>query len=801
MLKPIPVVVRWFARSVRRTAPYAVCAATAGLGVIPQVHAADSFFIEAIHFEGLRRISQGTVFSYLPVKVGDLLDERRSSETILALYKTGFFKDVRLLRRGRILVVKLVEQPVISGLAFEGNRDIDTEKLTKALKDIGVEQGKVFNRQLLDRIEQDLKRQYYNRGKYGVEIRSKVVELDENRVAVTLNISEGVTAAIARIDVVGNKNFSDKELLKSFELKPRNLVAAVTGSDQYTKQKLSADLERLRSFYLDRGYLKFEIESTQVEISPDKRDIFITVNIKEGDVYTISEIKLAGKLATEPKQLIPLVTLNPGEVFSRKHISETSDAISKRLGEDGHIFANVNMVPDINDERRTVKVTFVIDPGRRVTVRRISFKGNTKTRDEVLRRELRQVESAPAATAKIERSKVRLERLGYFQDVNLETPAVPGSTDQIDLNYSITERASGSLSAGVGFSQTQGIIFNVNLSQDNLLGSGKRVNLAFNNSNITTLYRLGYLNPYFTLDGVAAGFDISYRATNASAANLSSYSTDQFNVGGNLGIPLNEKDRLRFNLDYQLTKLRTFGDRGVCPQPIGSAPADSVPPVDVTRTPCEIFAFTDTNGRDFSNFLFSLGWTRDTLNRAIFPSAGTRHSLSFAVTVPGSDLEYFKADYRAQTFIGLTSRTTLSLGAEAAYGDGYGSTGDLPFFENFFAGGFNSVRGYLDNTLGPRDSNNLAFGGSSKLVFNSELQLPLPVGDLKSVRFGPFFDGGNVFTPDKPLAIGDLRYSTGLFARWLSPFGAIGFSIAQPLNSRGGDRQQVFQFSFGAGFF
>lgn len=786
----------------------AYCLTLAGLAAGQYATAQEAFTIEDIRVQGLRRISRGTVFTYLPVKPGDRFDPSRSADIILSLFRTGFFRDVRLLRSGNVLVVDVVERPTIALLRFEGNEDINDENLQKGLEQAGFAKGKTYNRQLLDRIVQDLRRQYFNRGKYGVEIRPQVTELDDNRVSITLRISEGVTAKIARIKIVGNRTFPDKDLLGLFELKTTNLISAVTSADQYSRQKLSADLEKLRSYYLDRGYIKFDIESTQVEISPDRREIYITINVKEGDVYTIEKIDLSGNLVVkDPQELVELVTVNPGDVFSRKKISETTDAISKRLGDEGYIFSNVNMVPEINDDARTVRVGFVIDPGRQAYVRRINFRGNTKTRDEVLRREMRQLEAASASNRKIEDSKSRLERLGYFEEVNVETVPVPGASDQIDLNYTVTERPSGSLLAGLGFSQTQGIIFNFNINQDNLLGSGKRVNLAFNNSDVTTLYRIGYFNPYFTIDGISSGFDLSFRQTDAAAANLSQYSTDEFLAGFNLGIPLNEKDRLRFNIDFRNTKINTFGTRAVDTNGDGvldGFPTDTggITPTSARGdTPLEIFQFIEDNGEEFATASLSLGWSRDTRDRAIFPTSGAQHRLSFLFTVPGSDLEYYKADYRVQTYVPLTSQTTLALAGEVAYGDGYGDTDGLPFFENFFAGGFNSVRGFDDNTLGPRDSSadgGLPFGGASKIEFSTELQFPVPFGDIKSVRFGPFFDGGNVFAPDR-FDVGELRFSTGVFARWLSPFGALGFSIAQPLNAERNDDEQVFQFSFGAG--
>ncbi len=758
----------------------------------------DSFIIEDIRVEGLQRISAGTVFNYLPVKVGDSFDQKQAAESIKALFKTGFFKDVRLEQDGDTLVIQVEERPSISSVKIEGNKDIGTEDLKKALKGVGLSEGKVFDRAILDKVEQELRRQYYSRGKYGLKITSDVEELPRNRVAVNIKISEGKVAKIKQINIVGNSTFSDDDLLGVFELSTGNLLSFYTKDDQYSKQKLGADLERLRSYYLDRGHINFQIESTQVSITPDKKEIYITINVKEGEVYKVSEVKLTGKLIVAPPELTPLVQIGPTDTFSRKLATETSKAISDRLGDEGYIFANVNMVPDIDEAKKTVAITFFVDPGKQVYIRRINFRGNTKTRDEVLRREMRQMEAAWASSTKIERSKTRLERLGYFQETNVETPAVPGTNDQIDVNYNVVEKPSGNIMAGVGYSQVQGIILNASITQDNVFGTGKRVNFTFNNSQINTIYRLGYFNPYTTLDGISSGVDLSYRQTNAQQMNLANYNTDVATAGGNLGIPLGEFDSLRFNLDYNHTKLKTSSNSSE-----------------------QVLSFIDQNGNTFDYVTLAAGWVHDTLNRAVFPTDGGAQRLSILGTIPVGGLDFYKASYKIQHYFPLAKDLTFMIQAEAAYGDGYGSTNELPFFENYFAGGPQSVRGYMANTLGPRTTanpatglgGNLPLGGSSKLVGTAEILFPVPfMHENKSVRLGAFMDAGNVYcgvfktpSPDNlncysPSSGGFIRYSTGLSARWLSPFGALSFSIAEPINSQKGDRTQIFQFSFGSGF-
>lgn len=740
--------------------------------------ALEPFVVEDIQVRGLQRVTKGTVFNALPIKPGDTLDESTAQAAIRALFRSGFFKDVRLLRDGNVLVVDVIERPTIAAIKIEGNKDIKTDDLTKALKTIGLAEGRVFDRRLLEKVESELRRQYFSHGKYGVEITTEVSKITQNRRAILIKITEGRAAKIKQIKIVGNQAFDDDTLLGQFALGTTSWLSFYNKNDQYSKQKLAADLERLRSFYMDRGYLKFTIESTQVAITPDKQDIYITINVKEGDVYTLEEVKLTGKLIVPPGELIPLFKLGPGEVFSRKRATETSDAISKRLGDEGYIFANVNMVPEINDEKKTVKLTFFVEPGRRIYIRRIRIKGNSRTQDEVLRREMRQMEEAMASTSKIERSKTRLERLGFFKDVNVETPTVPGTLDQIDVNLTMTEQPSGNLSAGVGFSQTQGLIFNASVSQNNFLGTGKRVSFDFNNSQVSTIYRVAYYNPYFTMDGIGAGFDLSFRSIDANAANIANYTTDTGRAGVNLSLPWDENNRINGNLDFEHTKLKTSGS-----------------------TSQEIFDFVDQQGTTYNVLTLSLGWVHNTLDKAVFPTKGVRHRLSLQGAVPFSDLEYYKVRYRGQGYMPWAKDLIFSLRGDVAYGNGYGGTDKLPFFEHFFAGGVKSVRGFRQNTLGPRDSNNNPFGGSIKVLGSAELFFPVPFlsEDMRSAfRLGLFVDAGNVF--DNKLALGDIRLSTGISLQWLSPFGPLRVSLAQPLNAKSGDDKQVFQFSFGAGF-
>lgn len=738
----------------------------------------EGFIVEDIKVKGLQRISAGTVYNYLPVNVGERFSSEDVAPAIRALFKTGFFKDVKLEREGNALVVTVEERPSIAKIIIEGNKDLKTDDLNNALKKIGLSEGKVFDRQILDKVEQELRRQYFSHGKYGLKINTEVSELTRNRVAIAIKISEGRVAKIKQINIVGNNAFDDATLLKEFELDTTNLLSFYTKDDQYSKQKLSADLERLRSYYLDRGYVNFTIESTPVSITPDKKEIYVTINVKEGDVFKLDKVKLAGNLVVKPDELIKLVKIGPGEIFSRKQATETSKAISDRLGDEGYAFANVNMVPEINNEKKLVDMTFFVDPGKRVYVRRINMQGNTKTRDEVLRRETRQMESSWYSSSKIERSKTRLERLGYFENVNVETPPVVGAADQVDINYAVTERNSGNLTAGIGFSQNQGILFNASVTQDNIFGSGKRVNFNFNNSSVSTIYSLGFMNPYFTQDGVSLGYDLMYRTTdysNYSNYSLARYTSDVMDAGANFGFPISEFMRINLNGDIKHTEIKA---------------SDS--------SPTEVTDFIAENGSKFLTFPIALGFTHDSLNRAIFPSSGGQQRVSALAAVPGSDLTFYKLSLKEQHYFSLAKDLVLKLFAEGDYGDGYGDTDGLPFFENFYGGGVNGVRGFQDNTLGPLDSNGNPIGGSTKIIGSAEVLFPVPFfSDIESVRLGTFIDAGSV---SDGLNFDNARYSAGISGRWLSPFGALAVSAAMPFNDDSTDRTQIFQFNFGQGF-
>lgn len=762
---------------------------------------AEQFQITDIRVEGLQRIAPGTVFNYLPVQIGDTVGDDVTGNVIRALYQTGFFDDVRVEREGTVLVLTVQERPSIAKIEIVGNKTIDQKVLRKALDDIGLKEGRVFNRAILDRIEQELERQYYSQGKYGVLIVSTVSPLERNRVGIRIDVTEGLTARIKQINFIGNEAFETKQLLKNFELGPTKWSSFYTKNDQYSKQKLAGDLERLRSFYLDRGYIKFDIKSTQVSISPDKKEIYVTVVLNEGSPYTISDIKLAGETVVAAEKLFPLIQLRRGDPFSRKQTTESAERIGSLLGDEGYAFANVNTVPEINDESKQVAVTFFVDPGKRVYVRRINMKGNTRTRDEVLRREMRQLEGAWFSAALVKESRERLNRLGYFDDVSTATPAVAGSADQVDVDVTVKEKPAGNLMAGVGYSQAGGVMLNASINQNNFLGTGKRVSLAFATSGITTLYQLSYLNPYYTVDGISRGFEFSYRSTDFSQmtnSNFNTYTTDVGIAGINFGLPITKTSRAGLAMRYQYTNLQYD------------------PSTAIYYAPVAVF-FGEKYGKTYNDFIVSANYTGDTRDRAVFPTKGHLHSLQAEIAVPGSTLTYYRLNLDATQYLPLSSRFTLALTASLGYGAGYGNLDSLPFFDNFFAGGPRSVRGYRAYTLGPNeisDYNTARAGGNVKMVGSVELLTSPPVGGEleKTLRFGMFFDFGNVWLTqgykvlDVPLVnpygfnLGDMRYSAGLSATWMSPVGALNISVAKPLNEKQGDQTQIFQFGVGQTF-
>lgn len=739
---------------------------------------AEKFRLQDIQIEGLERIQAGTVFTYMPVKVGDEVDENNTAIIARELFKSGFFQDIQLRREGNVLVVTLKERPAIASLSFDGNKILDDEQLTEVLTDVGIAQGRVFNRSVLERLENELVQQYFAFGKYSASIDTQVKELENNRVDIGINIIEGDAAKIKQVKVVGNTVFEEDDLTDDFESGLKPWYKFWGSRDRYEKQKLQGDIEILRSQYLDAGYLKFDVPSTQVSISPNKEDIFITINVEEGEQYTIDEIKLAGKFIFSEEEIRSLVDLSSGDTFSRAKIVNSTEAITRRLGDEGYAFPNINPVPNIDEETKKVDLTFFIDPGKRVYVRRINFTGHETTRDEVYRRELRQMESGWYSQANVEASRRRLQRLSYVESVEIDTTRIPGVNDFVDLEVAVVERLAGSFNVGAGFSDSQGIVASTSVSQENFLGTGKTVSLRINTSQVNTVYGVNYVNPYYTIDGVSRGFGFNFVSTEADEADISDFDSDQFGLSVNYGIPLTEHSRIGANLQLRHTEIDT-----------------------TIRTPIEVLEFLDENDDEYNNLTLITNFTHDTRNRSLFPNRGSRQTASLELSVPGSDLEFFKLNYENVFYFPLSETFTLSMGGEIGYGDRYGSTTDLPFFEKFRAGGFDSVRGFESNSLGPRDSFDDSFGGNFVTTTRLEVLFPPPFIENKSrARLALFVDTGNVFAELEDFDTSDIRGSFGLGVSWITGLGGISAAISSQFNDDENDDTEAFQFNLGTSF-
>ncbi|MGB1867934.1 MAG: outer membrane protein assembly factor BamA [Porticoccaceae bacterium] len=762
---------------------------------------AEVFQVTDIRIEGLQRVSAGTVFASLPISAGDLVDESAIRNATRSLFRTGYFSDVVMARENGILVIGLAERPAVTEINLDGNKAIETDQLLDALRDNGLAEGQIFRQVILDGMTQELQRQYVSQGRYGALVKTEVKTLPRNRVAINIDIDEGDVAKIRHINIVGNKDFSEEELLDTFEQNTTGWLSWISSDDKYSREKLSGDLETLETWYLDRGYLRFAVDSTQVSISPDKESVFITINITEGDVYTIGGIELSGELKIPEDQARGLIIMREGMTFSQTLMTTSSEYITRRLGNEGYTFAEVNGYPEVNEEDNTATVTFVVTPGMRAYVRRIEFRGNTKTADEVLRREMRQMEGGSANNALIEHSKVRLERLGFFKEVSVENLPVAGTNDQIDVVYTVEEQPSGSVGASVGYAQGTGLILGGNLSENNFLGTGKQVGIGINRSTYQSSLNFSYSEPYFTVDGVSVGYNLYARETDYDRINVASFSTNTYGGGVNWSYPISDVQRIGLGLGYENLDLKTgsFASR-------------------------EISDFVEANGKNFDVFSFNINWAKSTLNRGIFATRGASQRLGIDLALPGSGLEYYKVNYNAEYLRGLTRTLSLKLRADLGYGESYGDTSQLPFFKNFYGGGFGSVRGFKRNTLGPQDTPcNFAdppcvtsfiddpdpIGGNVKVELGAEVIFPLPfLKDQRSVQSSLFFDAGNIFNTKcgetqvncfKPDA-GELRYAVGVGATWLSGFGPITFSVAKPLNANDLDETEVFQFSLGNQF-
>ena len=748
------------------------------VALLSLAHAAPPFVVRDIRVEGNQRVEVGTVYSYLPLKIGDTYTEERGAAAIRSLFASGFFRDVRLEVEGDVLVVLVEERPAIAALNFSGAKEFEADKLKSSLRDVGIAESRIFDRALLERAEQELKRLYLSRGLYGVEITSTVTPVERNRVAVDFTIDEGDAAKIREIRIVGNQAFSDRELLKQLQLTTPGWFSRLTKRDQYSRQKLSADIETLRSFYLDRGYLEFKVESTQVAISTDRRDIFITMVVSEGQKFTVSDIKLSGEVFGRQDELMKLIRLKPGQVFNGTKLNESTKAISERMGNYGYAFAEANAIPEIDREKSTVAFNILVDPGRRAYVRRINIVGNERTKDEVIRREFRQLEGAFFDGEKVRRSRDRVDRLGYFEEVNIETPNVPGAPDLVDVNLAVKEKPTGNLSLGAGFSSSDRLILTAGFAQDNIFGTGNRFALQINTSSSDRTLSISQTNPYFTIDGVSQSFDIYTRTFKPNELDLGQYTLKSTGTGLGFGIPIDDFASFQAGLAYENTRIET-----------------------TPNSPQRYLDYVRNNGSSSSALTAALGWVRDDRNSALAPTKGTLQKLTFDVTVPVLDLRYYRLGAQYQKYLPMTDAFTLAFNGQFDWGRGF-SGKKYPLFKNYYAGGIGSVRGYESGSLSqdrdPKD--NTPLGGASRLIGNVELIFPFPGVDSRAVRMYTFIDAGNTYAEGKTPDFADLRYSTGLGVSWLSPLGPLRFSYGRPLNAKPNDRKQSFQFQIGTSF-
>ena len=841
----------------------------------------EPFVIGDIRIEGLQRIAPGSVFAALPVGVGDLADTYAVRAAAKSLFATGNFDDIALGRDGDVLVITVAERPSISQINIDGNKAIETDALLDGLKGAGLAVGQVFQRSTLEGMQLELQRQYVLQGRYDANIETEVIPEPRNRVSIEINVDEGTVATISHINIVGNSVYSDEELKELFELKSSGgWFSFFSSDDKYSKEKLTSDLETLSSFYLDRGYLQFNIDSTQVAVSPTKESVFITANVTEGEIFTVSDVALTGDLVLPEEDLSRFLLVREGQIYSQQLVTSTEEFLTRRLGNEGYNFAEVTGIPEVNEDDSTVEMKFFVDPGKRTYVRRINFSGNVRTSDDVLRREMRQMESSPASQAAIEQSRVRLDRLGFFKETQVDTVEVPGHDDLVDVNFTVEEQSFGSIGGSLGYAQAAGLILGLNFQQNNFMGSGRYVGVNVSSSRYQDAISLNYSNPYFTEDGVSRGWSVFYRKTDLSEINVASYTTDTVGASINFGYPISETQRLGFSFgvsDTQITagryavqeikaspRFESYINRYFVPTILeeGSEAPDNIQffPLDSVLetypnalTNAGNTGFLDENGDQYLNYTATLTWLQSTLNRGQLATRGMSNSLSLEVAVPTSDLEYYKLNYRGELYLPIYNEFVLHLRTDLGYGDGYGSTSRLPFYQHFFAGGFGSVRGFEANTLGPRSTPPLLyssqylpnavdengdviengafgyvinpdtgklqvqsiysrpdpFGGNVLIEGTAEILFPMPfIEDRSQLRSAFFLDAGNVFNTQCGnnqincfgIDFGEIRYSYGIGVTWLSGFGPLTFSIAKPVNASDFDEREVFQFTLGRGF-
>jgi len=743
---------------------------------------ADSFVLKDVQVSGLERVAAGTVLSNVPVRVGQTFDDNMTAGIVRSLFKTGLFDDVKISRRGNVLLVNVRERAAVGDIKVTGNHVIPTKALLAALKQAGVAKGRPLDKSALNRIQKEIRQQYLARGNYAANVETKLQKLPRNRIAVNIKVQEGGVARIKRLKISGNKAYSEATLMKLLESGTRGKIAFLSSRDKYSREKLVGDIDKLTSFYRDRGYLNFEVLSTQVALSKDKNSVFVNLNIKEGDQYRVGKVKVVGDTGLSDTEIQKLLTLREGQVFSQTKLAQTRKNVKNRLGKDGFAFSRIGILPKVDNVNKRVDLTLQAEKGQRTYVRRINIRGNFRTKEEVFRREMRQLESSFLSKQKVVRSKERIQRLPFVESVKITTSPVAGRSDQVDLDVIVSERSSNRFNAGVGYSGNS-VTFNVGLTQNNFMGTGKSLSVSAVNSKSTKSFRISHNDPYHTVDGVGRGFNVYYNKTDASEDDLSDYNSDSYGADINYTIPLTEDNSLRFSIGGEHREITTS-----------------------SLTPEHIKDFVTENGNKYNNILGKVSYVHDTRDRFLFPTKGQRQSIALEVGLPGSDLEYYKLKYRAAKYLPVTEKMTFALKGGVSYGEGFGNGKDLPFFERFYAGGISTVRGFDNNSLGPKAVVNGVEskepqGGNLAVNARAELLFPVPFAeDVKGLRMSAFVDAGNVYKDFDAFEADDIRYSAGLSATWVSPLGPFTLSYAKPLNEKPGDDIQELQFSIGASF-
>ena len=787
------------------------------------LNAFDEFLVSDIRIIGLQRVSTGSIFNVIPISVGDRIDIRKSNDIVRSLFSTEQFDDIQIGKDGNTLIITVVERPSISLIEISGNKALKTEQLLESLDSVGIKEGEVYKRSTLEKVKSELVRSYASNGRYGADVEINEILKPRNRLEISIEVDEGNSAKIKKISIIGNETFADDELLDSFELSEGSFFSFLSSNNQYSREKLVGDLETLESYYRDRGYLKFSIESSQISLSRDKKSIFITYNVNEGEKYTINDVDVIGEIPFEEEVYIEIVNSLKDQTYSQAQITSIEEFFVNVLGNRGYAFAEVKGDTEITDDSNEVKLIFTVIPGNKTYTRKILFTGNDVTQDHVLRREMRQFEGAWTSDNSIEAGKVRLERLGYFKEVNVETIPVVGTEDQIDIVYNVDEETTGSVGGNIGYSDF-GLMLGFNLQEQNFLGSGNTVGIGINKNIYSEMYNLSFMNPYATKDGVSLGYNLYFRETDYGEFNVANYLTNSNGFGAQFGYPTSDITRLGFNVTYDKSDID-----------VGTLPA------------LEIYDFVSAEGNIFETLSVQFSWQRITLNRGLFPTAGSSTVISLSTTVPGSDLSYYRSSIRQRYYRPLSSNFVFGFSGELGYLDAYGDTEETPFFQNFYAGGPRSLRGFESNTLGPRSTDAPCYefnyeektcpnlidtdgdgeldspyinpyanstsryrdrpiGGNIKVEGSMQLIFKLPfIEDQRSLRSAFFFDFGNVFSDNckdyqincyKP-ALEDLRYSYGVGVTWITGFGPLSLAISKPTNAGPQERTEEFQFTVG----